>query len=148
MKEYRPDMAALRLIQAVLCLISAGLSAAVMQLLTSFPIIMWTAVGVFVGVGVLAAFLFLPLMFRRLKCVVSSSQISVRSGIILQREQSIRLNTIQFVQIISGPFDGRLGLNFIVLHVYGGQLAVLFLSRDERKEFTAFLRQKGVFYAP
>lgn len=147
MKEYRPYSAALQLMQVLLCSFSAGISALALKLLAPFPIIMWTTVGVFAGIGVLLSFLFLPLMFRRLRCVVSSSQVSVRSGIILQREQSIRLNTVQFVQIISGPFDGRFGLNFIILHVYGGQLAVLFLSRNERNEFTDFLRQKGVFYA-
>lgn len=148
MKEYRADTAALRLIQIVLCLISAVLSAAAVQFLAPWPILMWIAVAIFVGIGVILSFLLLPLMFRKLRCVVTAAQVSVRSGIILQQEQSIRLNTVQFVQIISGPFNGVFGMNFIILHVYGGQLAVLFLNRSDRQELTAFLRQKGVFYAP
>lgn len=148
MKEYCADTAALRLIQVLFCLIAAGLSTAAAMFLDPFPKFMWAAIAVFVGIGLLVSFLVLPLLFRKFRCVVTATQISVRSGIFVHREQSIRMNTIQFVQIISGPFDGILGMNFIILHVYGGQLAVLFLGKDDRKAFTAYLRQKGVFYAP
>lgn len=148
MQEYRADTAALRLIQVILCLLAAGLSAAAAQFLSPWAILMWIVIAVFVGIAVIVSFLLLPLLFRRLRCVTTSSRVSVRSGILLQREQSIRLNTVQFVQIISGPFDGKCGLNFVILHVYGGSLAVLFLSKEEREEFTAFLIRKGVFHAP
>lgn len=148
MKEYLADTAALRLIQVILCLLAAGLSAAAALFLDPLPILMWIVIAVFVGTGGIVSFILMPLMFRQLRCVVTATQISVRSGIFLHWEQSIRLNTVQFVQIISGPFDGILGMNFIILHVYGGQLSVLFLNKKDRTEFVAFLRQKGVFYAP
>ena len=148
MREYHADITALRIIQVTLCLMAAGLTALAALFLSSFPIFMWIAAGIFAGIGVLAVFFLLPLLFRSLRCVVTATQVTVHSGIILRREQSIRLNTVQFVQIISGPFDGILGMNFVILHVYGGQLAVLFLSKADRKELAAFLCQKGVFHVP
>ena len=69
-------------------------------------------------------------------------------GIFFKRKQSVRLDRVQFVQVITGAFDGILGLNFIILHVYGGQLMMMFLNKNDRNEITALLQQKGVYYAP
>ena len=66
----------------------------------------------------------------------------------IRRAQSVRFERVQFVQILSGPFDGAFGLNFVVLHMYGGHLTVPFLNRDDRVSFAALLQQKGVFHAP
>ena len=49
-----------------------------------------------------------------------------------QREQSIRLQSVQFVQLITGPWDGLLGLNFMILYVYGGSLMIFFLKKSDR----------------
>lgn len=147
-KSYHADNAALYFLQILICLVSAGLSAIAASFLSFWSIFMWIAIAIFVGIGVIVSFLILPLLFRKLLCTVTASQINVQSGIFLRKEQSIRMNTIQFVQIISGPFNGALGMNFIILHVYGGQLSVLFLSKKDCQDFTAYLRQKGVFYAP
>ena len=108
---------------------------------------MWTVISVFAGAAVLASFVCLPLFFRRLRCSASSTKITVRAGILFLREQSIRLDRVQFVQTITGPFDGIMGLNFIVLYVYGGQLTIPFLNRSDRRELTALLEERGVFHA-
>lgn len=147
MKEYRADIGALQLLQIGICLVGAGLSFAAGCFLNAWPRVMWSIIGVFAGAAVLASFICLPLFFRRLRCMASSSKISLRAGILFLREQSIRLDRVQFVQIITGPFDGILGMNFVILYVYGGQLTLPFLSRSDRRELTALLEQKGVFHA-
>lgn len=147
MKEYRADIGALQLLQISICLLGTGLSFAAGYFLHAWPHIMWSVVGVFAGAAVLMSFLCLPLFFRRLRCMASPSKISLHAGILFLREQSIRLDRVQFVQTITGPFDGILGMNFIVLYVYGGQLTIPFLNRSDRRELTALLEQRGVFHA-
>ena len=147
MKEYRADIGALQLMQIALCLTAALLSLAAMYFLKAWGWVMWTAIGIFSGAALLASLICLPLFFRQLRCFASSSKITVRAGILFLREQSIRLARVQFVQTVTGPFDGILGMNFIILYVYGGQLTVPFLKRHDRNELTALLEQRGAFHA-
>ena len=148
MQEYRADLAALRLIQVCLCLTAALITAAAAYFLKEWRIAVYCIAGVFCGSAVLIGFFCLPVWFSRVRCVVTSSRMTVCSGLIVKKEQSIRLDRIQFVQILSGPFNGLFGMNFIILHVYGGQLSVLFLKRQDRDALIAMLQQRGVFHAP
>lgn len=148
MQDFRADRTSLRLLQLVICLLAGVMDMAAALFLDPWTLLMWIVIIIIVSAAVLVSFVLLPLFFRRLRCTVTTSQITVCAGILFRQEQSIRIDTIQFVQLISGPFDGALGLNFMILHVYGGQLAILFLHKDDRDSLSAFLQQKGVFYAP
>ena len=147
MKEYRADIGGLHLLQIAACLLSACISLAAFWFLRRWIVIMWIVIGVFAGVAVIASFLFLPLYFRKLRVFASPAKLTVRAGILFLRERSILLDRVQFVQTITGPFDGMMGLNFIILYVYGGQLTIPFLCRRDRIELTTLLEQKGVFHA-
>ncbi len=152
MKQYTADRSAIRLLQmAVLALDALVIIAAWLSGMTDsrlFSISMWTAAGICTAAALLVCLLYLPLYFRNLECAVTQAQITVRSGILFKRERSVRLQTVQFVQIITGPGDGIWGMNFILLHVYGGRLLLPFLARQDRQALTEFLRTKGVFHAP
>lgn len=146
MTIYHADPAAARLLQlSVLSLTFSGCMAAAFMFGESLLSAIFCA-----ALALLSAVLCIgiPLSLRSLSCVVSPSQITVRQGIVFRREQSVLLHNVQFVRIIHGPFGGAGGLNFIILHVYGGMLAAPFLSRRDRLAITEFLRQKGVFHAP
>ena len=147
MQDFRADRASLCLLQIVICLLAAVIDTAAALFLDHWTLLMWIVIAVIAGVAILVSFVLLPLSFRRLVCTVTATQITVCTGILFRKEQSVRMDAIQFVQLISGPFDGALGLNFVILHVYGGQLLILFLNRNDRNTLTAFLQQKGVFYA-
>ena len=148
MKEYHADTAARTLLQLLVCLAAALLSAAALSLLAPWRILMWILITVFVGTAGILCGVCLPLLFSHLRAVVTSSQVTVYSGVLMHREQSVRLDRVQFVQLLTGPADGIFGLNFIILHVYGGQLMLLFLSRKDRIELMQSLAQRGGFYAP
>ena len=145
-KEIRADGSAQHLIRILVCLLGGGLAAAASYFLHRWAWIMWIAVGVFAGAAFILSFLCLPLFFSRLRCYASASKITLLAGIFFLREQSIRLDRVQFIQTITGPFDGILGMNFIILYVYGGQLTIPFLSRRDRNELTALLEQRGVYH--
>lgn len=148
MKIYHADTGALQLLQILICTVSAVLDVLAGIFLNSFPIIMWSITAVFTIVAVLLSFFILPLFFKNFCFIVTDSKIMVSMGIFFKRKQSVRLDRVQFVQVITGAFDGILGLNFIILHVYGGRLMMMFLNKNDRNEITALLQQKGVFYAP
>lgn len=147
MKEYRADAGALHLLQVIISLLGAGIALTAWRFLSRWLIVMWIVIGIFAGSAALLSLVCLPLFFRQQRCLASSAKITLRTGILFLREQSIRLDRVQFVQTITGPFDGMLGLNFIILYVYGGQLTLPFLSRRDRNELTALLEQRGVFHA-
>ncbi len=148
MNNYRADFSAVRCLQILFALAAVLIHTAAELLLRSHPltvrIVSWSAAGIALTTG----FLLLPLFVGSIRCDVTSAQITLRCGILFQREQSILLQNVQFVQVIRGPFDGRWGMNFLMLHVYGGRLTIPFLSRSDRKQITEFLRKKGVFHAP
>ncbi len=146
MTVYHADPAAAWLLQLMLLGLSLLLFAAAICFLHHSPLLM-LCIGI-TAIVFLAGSICIFLYIRSLRCIVSTSQITVQHGIFLRREQSVLLRSVQFVRIIHGPFNGAWGLNFIILHMYGGMLGIAFLSRHDRLVLTDFLRQKGVFHAP
>ena len=146
-KEYRADRGALHLLQILICLAGAGLCAAATYFLRRWEWIMWSVVGVFAGAALIMSLICLPLFFARLRCYASEEKLTVLAGILFLREQSIRLDRVQFIQTVTGPFDGILGLNFIILYVYGGQLTIPFIKKSDRYELVGLLERGGVFHA-
>lgn len=147
MTVYHGDFAAARLWQLLLLSMALLLCIAAAYFLKSYPLVLLLCNASAAAASLLSC-IGIALYIRSLRCIVTSSQITVRHGIFFHREQSVLLHSIQFVRIIHGPCDGAWGLNFIILHVYGGMLAIAFLSRKDRLALTDFLRQKGVFHAP
>ncbi len=147
MKEYRADRGAMHLLQILISLVGAVLCAAATYFLRRWAWIMWSVVGVFAGAALILSIICLPLFFRRLRCFASEEKLTVIAGILFLRQQSIRLDRVQFIQTVTGPFDGILGLNFIILYVYGGQLTIPFLNKSDRYELVGLLERGGVFHA-
>lgn len=148
MNTYRADPNAAHVLQILLLLLTGLFCLAAWLFLRRYRILLLCLCGGAVLAAVLIGCILFPLALRQIRCIVSSGQITVKSGIFLHREQSVSIRTIQFVQVIQGPLDGKWGLNFIILHVCGGRLLLPFLRQGDRAEVTEFLRHKGVFHAP
>jgi len=148
LKEYSADLGAMKLLQITVCLLAALLIFASVKFLSRWAVIMWILTGLFALAAIVISFFCMPLYFSNLRCIVTSNQVTIRTGMFFRREQSIRLQSVQFVQTITGPWDGVLGMNFIILYVYGGSLMIFFLKKPDRQELTEFLERKGVFHAP
>ena len=148
MKEYSADLSAMKLLQIIVCLLAFLLSIASVKFLSRWIFVMWGLVILFSVTAAVLSFFCIPLYFSNLKCIVTANQVTIRTGMFFRREQSIRLQSVQFVQLITGPWDGILGLNFIILYFYGGRLMIFFLKKNDRRELTEFFERKGVFHAP
>ena len=147
MNTYRTDPDAAHVLQAVLLLL-AGLLCTAALLLRASLCFVCIFCGAVCLAAVLGGFVLFPLYLRSVRCIVSSGQITVRAGILLRREHSVTLRSVQLAEVICGPADGKWGLNFILLHVCGGRLTMPFLRRQDREEIVDFLRKKGVYHAP
>lgn len=148
MKEYSADLSAMKLLQMIVCFLAALLIFACAKFLFRWAVIMWILIVLFVVSAVILCFICMPLYFSHLRCIVTANQVTVCTGMFAHREQSIRLQSVQFVQLITGPLDGIFGLNFMILYVYGGSLMIFFLKKSDRRELVELLERKGVFHAP
>ncbi len=147
MKTYYANCAALRLIQIMFLAVTVLLCIAAGVLAPSL-IVMWIFIGIFAGIYGILCWLYLPLYFRKLIFYVTPCQITVKRGVFLRQEQSVRLQTVQFVRLVTGPCAGAAGQNYLILYVYGGSLFLPFLARRDRMEIMELLRKKGVYHAP
>lgn len=145
---YHADFDAVRLIQGLLTLFAGFLFLLVRMILRGHPLLLYWICAAAAGFWLIFGFIYLPLYIRSIRCIVTSGQITVIQGILLRQEQSVLLQNVQFVRVLHGPGQGAAGLNFIILHVYGGSLFILFLSRSDSAVLLDFLRNKGVFHAP
>ena len=148
LKEYTADLSAMKLLQILVCLVCTLLCLLCGKFLFRWAVLMWVIIAVLIAVTLSISFVCLPFYFSNLRYIITANQITVRTGIFFQQEQSIRLQSVQFIQLITGPWDGILGLNFIILYVYGGSMMIFFMKKKDRQELTDFLIQRGIFYAP
>ena len=139
----------MKLLQIVIFVLSSMLTALCLLCYLRFGLFLFLIfIILFLSTGAFLNLFFLPSYFKKLYYYITPEQIAIHKGIFFRREQSIRLQSVQFVQIITGYHDGISGLNFMILYVYGGSLLLSFMSRDDRRELTEFLKRKGIFHAP
>lgn len=147
MKEYYADFSAMKLLQIIIFLLTIIFILASIFIFFKLKIIMWICISIFIIIAIIINYICLPLYFKTLKYTVTANQITLRQGIFFVHEQSIKLQSVQFVQFITG-FHGMFGLNFIILYVYGGSMMIFFMKKQDRQELTEFLQRKGIFHAP
>ncbi len=148
MTTYRADPDAAHILQILLLLFTGSLCLAAWLFLRRFPAALTCVCASVLFAAVLSGGVLLPLALRRICCIVTNGQITVRSGVFLHREQSVSIRTIQFVQVIHSLPVGTWGLHCIILHLCGGRLILPFLGREDCAQITEFLRNKGVYHAP
>lgn len=147
MKEYYADLSAMKLLQILIFIITTILVISSVLIFYRWKFIMWILISIFIIIIIITNYICLPIYFKNLKYTITTNHISIRQGIFFQREQSIRLQSVQFVQLITG-LNGMFGLNFIILYVYGGSMMIFFMKKQDFQEVTEFLQRKGIFHVP
>lgn len=142
MEIYTPCPHALPALQAI----TAGLGclgvAAV--LLLAGKAALWCAAGV--GGAAVLVCIWLPPRIRRLRCTLTGSHVTVRSGLLWKRQSSMALRNVRSVRLIEGPLGGRWGLNLVILSGLGGSLGIPLLSRSDCRSLLLALERRGVGY--
>lgn len=150
MKIYKPSRFGLYSSVALLSLVCTIGTLASLRFLVRYPIVMYTAVGIFVFFGFAAGTIILPLCFAKASYRLTENEVTKLSGIIFQKNQSIKIENIQYVTCLTTPFSQLTGLNFIILHSPGGKLGMWFLSPEDTAavacHINSAIRRQGEVY--
>lgn len=136
MKDYYPDKRSLWAIKLLTIPLVAAIWAAV-GLFIPFGIIIKIVRTASAIIGVVFSFIYCPLLFRSLKYTVTDTEVKRSGGVFIKKFQSVRYSSVQYITTARSFLSQYTGLNFIVYFVYGGQLRLLFLSRDDADEIMA-----------
>ncbi len=148
MTTYPTDPHAAYPLQAALLLTAGLLCLGAWLFLRAYSLLFSIFCSAVLLAALLGGFVLFPLYLRSIRYAVTSGQITVRAGILFRREHSVPLQSVQFAESIQGPGGGKWGMNFIILHVCGGRLTMVFLRRRDWEGIVSFLQKKGVYHAP
>lgn len=84
--------------------------------------------------AIFVMFGYLPVYFSHLRYTVSSTEICGHSGVFFRKNRAIKLSSVQHYTVITSPFSGGMGLNFLVLSVYGGKFILNFIAVSDLEE--------------
>ena len=135
MKDYYPDKHCLLTIILLIILFEALIWFAAWKFIPERFAVAVTIIRITaIVIGVIIGFIYFPLFFRTVKYTLTETEIIRTSGVFIKIYQSVRYSSIQYMTIISSPFSKVSGFNFVVFFMFGGQLRLLFLARDDAEE--------------
>ena len=137
MKKYYPNKTSLKILIVVFLALTIFLNIAARLYLSAYPIIMWSAIGLFWVLFIIIVLIGFPIYFSKTYYYVSSTEISKQSGIFIESRQLMRVNSIQYVTRVITPFSRYTGLNFLKMNALGGYLVLLFLSRADAEDIAS-----------
>lgn len=131
-KQYKASPLAVRLMQGLtlvscgaLCLLTAQITAHRTALILSAGILLlWIPAG----------FFYIPAYLRRIRIFISHTEITVQSGVFFSRTRTVLLRTLLLTTLLTTFLSRYTGLNFILLHTYGGTLLLPFLPKQDAEE--------------
>lgn len=130
MKKIIPDIRSLRTMQIIISL--AGIIAAYL----TAESVLSEAVKISAGVIILSvalgySLIYLPIYFSSISCTVTNYEITVSRGVFIRKRQSVKFASVRYVTAIDIPLLRSASFNTVIFFVYGGKLAVPFLSRSD-----------------
>ncbi len=137
MKSYIPDKNSLNILRGAAAILTTILIVALRFIIK--PYVLVTVLSVILAfMAIILMFIYLPLYFSSLSYYLHEKEIVRISGVLFRKKQTIQITSVQYYTLISTPFSKSTGLNFIIFHVYGGRLTLMFLGRDDIREIIAF----------
>lgn len=139
MKTFYSDktpLIILRVLLFILCAVPIVVSVTVFPRL---PVVVWSAVFVFVTLFMWIGFLYLPCYFARLRVFLSPAEVIVVSGAVNSTRKLMRMGAVQYFTLVKTPFSHTTGLNFVILHGLGGRMLLPCLSFADAEEILLLL---------
>ena len=133
LKKYKPDkngLITIRILSVIISLVLAGVS----KKYIPSEFIYFIAVVSVVTVSIFVMFVYFPLYFSSLSYETTDSEVIKHSGVIIKSHQAIKFDSIQYTTVVNSLLSQYTGFNFIIFFVYGGQLRLDFLSRNDTLE--------------
>lgn len=133
MKKITPDIHCLRVMQIIIS--AAGILIAALLAETSVPERLRLILGgSIIAVALGYSLIYLPLFFFSIKYTVTESEITVSKGVFIRRRQAVKFSSVRYVTAVDFPLLRFVSFSTVIFFVYGGKLAVPFLSVSDMRE--------------
>lgn len=101
------------------------------MLIIPYTVLKVFAVILFSLAAVLLIFVYIPMYFRYTEYTVYETEIRKTSGVFMRTTHSIKFTAVQYCTFAKLPFSSLIGSNFIIFYVYGGNMVLYFLKRED-----------------
>ncbi|HAE53263.1 MAG TPA: hypothetical protein DCG30_08415 [Ruminococcus sp.] len=143
MKKYQPDRHGLISVRILTTLFSVILSI-ISKIYVISEFLLFIVIIFIVTISIFVMFVYFPLYFSSLAYETTSTEVIKHSGVIVRSHQAIRFDSIQYTTVVSSPLSQYTGFNFVIFFIYGGQLRLDFLSRQDTIEILKSTRTSGM----
>ncbi|MBP3760479.1 MAG: PH domain-containing protein [Ruminococcus sp.] len=143
MKKYQPDRHGLISVRILTTLFSVILSV-ISKIYVISEFLLFIVIIFIVTISIFVMFVYFPLYFSSLAYETTSTEVIKHSGVIVRSHQAIRFDSIQYTTVVSSPLSQYTGFNFVIFFIYGGQLRLDFLSRQDTIEILKSTRSSGM----
>ena len=143
MKKYQPDRHGLISVRILTTLFSVILSI-ISNIYVISEFLLFIVIIFIVTISIFVMFVYFPLYFSSLAYETTSTEVIKHSGVIVRSHQAIRFDSIQYTTVVSSPLSQYTGFNFVIFFIYGGQLRLDFLSRQDTIEILKSTRTSGM----
>ncbi|MGN0660717.1 MAG: PH domain-containing protein [Oscillospiraceae bacterium] len=134
MKVYRPKISAFFASELVVVIVFAALFFAARYYVSVLPVAYGVVRLVLAAAYCALAFIYLPILFARTKCVVEDGRITSCFGAFINNEVVVEKSDIQYITLVKTPLSKITGLNFLLLNAFGGRVIIYFLSYKQASE--------------
>lgn len=142
MKRFYAHKSAAAAISVISAIISVLLTVLIRIIFHSRTVIL-TAGTVIAVMGLLLIFVYFPLYFSSVSYTLTETELLSERGVIIRRRSAIKLSTVQSYTIYIPKRAFLSGLSVVLLNVYGGTLAVLFLKRRDIEELILYIEAES-----
>lgn len=142
MKRYLADKTSLNIIRFIILILSVAVIILAYHYLSFIPIIMWIIIGIFSGLSIFVASVYLPFYFKSAGYYINSDKIIKKTGVFIKTNQCMKVTSVQYITSVTTPFSKHTGFNFVILNSFGGKLILAFLSKKDMDDITLFIFNK------
>lgn len=143
MKRFLPCKRAMSACYVVLATIGYFMNAILSRYISMLPQtilviisnILWTLI-------LLMSIIFLPHYFLTANTVISKTEISVKGGFFMSREDYMPFRAVKSVSLIQTPLGYFTGFNFVVVNALGSRVLMSFLKRSDARELVDLINTK------
>ncbi len=133
MKRFYAHKSAAAVISVISAIISVVLMVVIRFVFRSRTVILTAGTAIAV-LTLMFTLIYIPLYFSLVKYTLTETELLSERGVIIRRKSAIRLSCVQSYTLYIPKRAFLSGLSVVLLNVYGGTLAVLFLKRSDIEE--------------
>lgn len=142
MKRFYAHKSAAAAISVISAIVSVLLMVLIRIIFHSRTVILTASTAV-AAITLVFILVYIPLYFSSVSYTLTETELLSERGVIIRRRSAIKLSTVQSYTIYIPKRAFLSGLSVVLLNVYGGTLAVLFLKRSDIEELIMYIEAES-----